>query len=175
MDARPKVDTSIFHSESEDRYGQANFVSKIFWLFWEQQLDRRHKGCKPRLWASLIKLVFFNHLYYAIVGLVEIVIQITQAILVGLLAEYFVGELTTENTRNAYLYAMGITLCTFIVPFLHSHALYEGQNAGMIVRIALTGTIYKKIFGLSMETIGETTIGKIVNLASSDVQRIENV
>ena len=45
----------------------------------------------------------------------------------------------------------------------------------MLGRIALTGTIYKKIFTLSLETIGETTIGRIINLASNDVQRIEAV
>jgi ATP-binding cassette subfamily C (CFTR/MRP) protein 4 len=44
---------------------------------------------------------------------------------------------------------------------------------GTQIRVALTGTIYKKIFNLSLETIGETTIGRIINLASSDVQRIE--
>ena len=46
---------------------------------------------------------------------------------------------------------------------------------GMIARIALTGTIYRKIFNLSLETVGETTIGRIINLASSDVQRIDVV
>ena len=45
----------------------------------------------------------------------------------------------------------------------------------MLGRIALTGTVYKKIFALSLETIGETTIGRIINLAANDVQRVEVV
>jgi ATP-binding cassette subfamily C (CFTR/MRP) protein 4 len=44
---------------------------------------------------------------------------------------------------------------------------------GMMSRIALTGAIYKKTLELKLKTIGETTIGKIVNLASNDVQRLD--
>ena len=54
------------------------------------------------------------------------------------------------------------------------HGFYV-HDPGTQIRVALTGTIYKKIFNLSLETIGETTIGRIINLASSDVQRIEFV
>jgi ATP-binding cassette subfamily C (CFTR/MRP) protein 4 len=100
-------------------------------------------------------------------------VLLAQAILVGLLAEYFVGELTSENTRNAFLYGVGIVICSILLSFLHPHAFIQGQQTGMIARIALTGTIYRKIFSLSLETVGETTIGRIINLASSDVQRID--
>ena len=45
----------------------------------------------------------------------------------------------------------------------------------MMARIALTGIVYKKIFSLSLGTISEATIGKIITLASYDVQRVEKV
>ena len=47
--------------------------------------------------------------------------------------------------------------------------------SGMIGRIAATGAIFKKILELNLTTIGQVTIGKIVNLAGYDVQRLDKV
>ena len=46
---------------------------------------------------------------------------------------------------------------------------------GMLGRIALTGAMYRKLFDLSQETISKVTIGKLVNLMSYDVQRLDVV
>ena len=45
----------------------------------------------------------------------------------------------------------------------------------MIGRIALTGAIFKKVLELNLTTIGQVSIGKIVNLAGYDVQRLDKV
>ena len=45
----------------------------------------------------------------------------------------------------------------------------------MLARIVTTGALYKKTLELNLKTIGELTIGKIVNLASNDVQRLDIV
>ena len=45
----------------------------------------------------------------------------------------------------------------------------------MLARIVATGALYKKTLELNLKTIGELTIGKIVNLASNDVQRLDIV
>ena len=47
--------------------------------------------------------------------------------------------------------------------------------SGMIGRIAATGAIFKKILELNLTTIGQVTIGKTVNLAGYDVQRLDKV
>ena len=60
-------------------------------------------------------------------------VLLAQAILVGLLAEYFVGELTSENTRNAFLYGVGIVICSILSSFLHPHAFIKGQLTGTYV------------------------------------------
>ena len=58
---------------------------------------------------------------------------------------------------------MECALCMFLV------------LSGMIGRIAATGAIFKKILELNLTTIGQVTIGKIVNLAGYDVQRLDKV
>ena len=45
----------------------------------------------------------------------------------------------------------------------------------MSARIALTGVIFKKVLELNLTTIGQVSIGKIVNLAGYDVQRLDKV
>ena len=45
----------------------------------------------------------------------------------------------------------------------------------MTGRIALTGAIFKKVLELNLTTIGQVSIGKIVNLAGYDVQRLDKV
>ena len=47
--------------------------------------------------------------------------------------------------------------------------------SGMIGRIAITGAIFKKVLELNLTTIGQVSIGKIVNLAGYDVQRLDKV
>ena len=90
-----------------------------------------------------------------------------------------------------------------MVLFVHAHAFYTGETAGMMARIMTTTAIYQKvdlamysyviivilhvsycvlflltcmqILKLSQVTIGKLSAGHIVNLASNDVQRFDLV
>ncbi len=59
------------------------------------------------------------------------VISVGQAVIVGLLAEYFVMERTEEQTRNAYLYSTGLTLSVIISAFIHNHGFLQAQEIGV--------------------------------------------
>lgn len=52
------------------------------------------------------------------------------AILVGQLAEYFVTERTEEQTRNAYLFSMALTLSILLSAFVHNHGFLQAQEIG---------------------------------------------
>ena len=49
-------------------------------------------------------------------------------------------------TRDAYLYAVGITLLTFLSVLLNTWAFYVGQLNGMMCRIMMTMAIYSKVY-----------------------------
>lgn len=66
------------------------------------------------------------------------VVSVGQAVLVGLLAEYFVTDRSEEQTRNAYLYAMGLTLSVFLTAFVHNHGFLQAQEIGGLVRTVHT-------------------------------------
>jgi len=48
-------------------------------------------------------------------------------------------------TRNAYLYATGITLTAFTLSMIHAWVFFLGSSTGMKSRILLTAAIYDKV------------------------------
>ena len=63
----------------------------------------------------------------------QLVLSMALAILVGLLSEYFVSERTEEQTRNAYLFALGLTLSILLSAFVHNHGFLQAQEIGELV------------------------------------------
>ena len=92
-----------------------------------------------------------------------------QAVLVGYLSQYFCEKNSLEEelsllrrtndtnsvdrveeeirvtTRNAYLYATGMSLLGFLVAVLHAWVFYFSGTTGMKMRILLTAAIYNKV------------------------------
>ena len=63
----------------------------------------------------------------------QLILSMGLAILVGLLSDYFVSERTDEQTRNAYLYSMALTLAILLSAFVHNHGFLQAQELGMLV------------------------------------------
>ncbi|XP_065895722.1 ATP-binding cassette sub-family C member 4-like [Dysidea avara] len=78
-----------------------------------------------------------------------------------------------DTTRDAYLYAVGLILAMICAIVTHAWGYHTALNYGMQVRIIATDAIYHKILKLSHSTIGQLSIGHIVNLTSNDVHRFE--
>ena len=66
-------------------------------------------------------------------------------------------------------------MIAFIIAFVAAHTYLVASKNGMISRIVMTGAIYQKVLSLSQVTVGQLSIGHIVNLASNDVQRLDLV
>ncbi|XP_065902366.1 ATP-binding cassette subfamily C member 4-like [Dysidea avara] len=165
--------------------------------YWALELRRQQRNKQPRLWLALLRYFKGVILLYGILNYVEVVILLVQAVLVGNLSQYFCEKNSLEEelsiaqeannstlvnsledeiemaTRNAYLYAAGVTAITFVIAVLHAWVFYLASATGMRNRILLTAVIYEKILYLSHSTIGQLSIGHIVNLASNDVQRFD--
>ena len=52
---------------------------------------------------------------------------------------------TEVDTRNAYLYAMGMTLLALTGIFLLGLGVFFGFKMGMLARIVVTSSIYQKV------------------------------
>ena len=76
------------------------------------------------------------------------------------------------NVKSLHTYVCAYSASMSMCVYVH---LYLQPPSGMLARIVSTGALYKKTLELNLKTIGELSIGKIVNLASNDVQRLDIV
>ncbi|XP_065913909.1 ATP-binding cassette sub-family C member 4-like isoform X2 [Dysidea avara] len=176
---------------------KSQYLSERFNKYWRKELKRNERGLKPRLWFALFQCFKWTLLLFAILYLFLLLPFIGQAILVGYLSQYFCDKNSLEEeltllrainnselvdqieeeirtaTRDAYIYAAGITLISCLGVFTFTWAFYVGEEVGTMHRIALVSTIYSKVLRLSQSTIGQLSIGHIVNLCSNDVQRFD--
>ncbi|KAF3857401.1 hypothetical protein F7725_009260 [Dissostichus mawsoni] len=74
-----------------------------------------------------------------------------------------------------YVYAAAMSISTFALTILQHLYYYHVQRTGMRIRVAMCHMIYKKALGLSIESMGQTTTGQIVNLLSNDVNRFDEI
>jgi len=74
---------------------------------------------------------------------------------------------------EAYMYAVGIVLCSAINVFVIHPYMMAILHMGMKIRVACCSLIYRKALRLTRTALGETTIGQAVNLLSNDVNRFD--
>ena len=67
-----------------------------------------------------------------------------QPIFLGQLVLYFVED-SPISTRDAYLYAFGLSLCAVISSLFNAPYTFMSQVYGMRIRVACTGLVYKKV------------------------------
>lgn len=66
--------------------------------------------------------------------------------MIGLLAEYFtLSSPSTDDTRDAYLYAMGLALLSLAIVFFHAYNFHASYVLGMLTRITMTSALYQKV------------------------------
>ena len=66
--------------------------------------------------------------------------------LLGYMTDYFVIESpTSADTRNAYLYAVGLGLVSLCIMFCHGMGFHIATLLGMHTRIIMTAASYNKV------------------------------
>lgn len=71
---------------------------------------------------------------------------VSQSQLLGLLSDYFVIDSPSESdTNNAYFYAMGLSLMSFLLALIHVMGYFQGYKLGMLTRILMCSVIYQKV------------------------------
>lgn len=97
--------------------------------------------------------------------------RVTQPIFIGYLVSYY--SRPGGKIKDAWLYAGGVILCSALNVALN-HSFMLGQvHCGMKLRIATMGMIYRKSLRLNKTALGDTTTGKIVNLITNDVGKMD--
>lgn len=75
------------------------------------------------------------------------IIKIIQPVLLGKIIWFFESydSASAAGADEAYMYAAGISLSTFVLTVLHHLYFYHVQRVGMKIRVALCHMIYRKV------------------------------
>ncbi|XP_021376611.1 multidrug resistance-associated protein 4-like isoform X5 [Mizuhopecten yessoensis] len=139
---------------------------------WEKELKKQESGGKASLLKALVRMFGFQYMLLGIIVFIEEGTKVVQPLLLGQLIRYFTPD-STVSERDAYLYAMGVSLCAIVLAVAHHPYFFGVQRIGMQMRVACCSLLYRKSLRLSNTALGQTTTGQIVNLMSNDVNRFD--
>ena len=111
---------------------------KLFWVKLLAQFilcafevcSKTHTTFMPVVWSCSSVVHLWFTLYFPSP---QLALQILLAIMVGWLANYFVSDLSPEATRDAYLYAVGISAIFLVLGVNHAWAFLWAQEHGEIL------------------------------------------
>ncbi|KMQ90611.1 multidrug resistance-associated protein, partial [Lasius niger] len=130
------------------------------------------KVSEPSLLRVIIKVFGVKIMLYGVVlAVMEILLRLLQPIFLGQLLRYYNTQEVDEF--HAYMYAIGIILCSAVNVFIVHPYMMGILHMGMKIRVACCSLIYRKTLKLTRTALGETTIGQAVNLLSNDVNRFD--
>ncbi|KAJ8031340.1 Multidrug resistance-associated protein 4 [Holothuria leucospilota] len=141
---------------------------------WDLELEKERKtGQKASLFKAIIRtcrvLVILNGF---IVFFEECIFKMGQPILLGIFVQYF-NEESNITTAQAYLCAIGMSVCAMGITILHHPSFFISSRVGMRIRVAVSALVYRKALRLSNTALGKTTVGQLVNILSNDVNRFD--
>ena len=149
----------VLHVDSSKR--NKNYFDQI----WDDEKRRNPK--KPSLHKAILRDYFKSTWIVQPAFLVAMTAKIIQALALGLLIESF-----ETGNREGYKWAAVLMVTGLVILFEHHHVFFVTWRKGMQFRISAVASIYAKSLRLSsthQETNAST--GKIMNLASNDVER----
>jgi ABC-type multidrug transport system fused ATPase/permease subunit len=152
---------------------------------------------KPSLRRALVRDFFVSTWFVQPLMMIASAAKIVQAVALGNLIEYFEhassSSTSSSNAASAaqdegegdsliveepysstdgYFWATVLVFCGLFVLFEHHHVFFWTWRKGMQIRIACVAAIYEKSLTLSsVDSETSASYGKIMNLASNDVER----
>jgi ATP-binding cassette, subfamily C (CFTR/MRP), member 4 len=130
---------------------------------------------KPSLIIAIAK-TFWRE--YTVLGFIQffndIVIRLSQPFFLGMLLSYF-SPLSNTTKESAYISAFALVALSAVTTVTINQYILGSFANGMKVRVATCSVIYRKALRLSSTALGNTSVGKVVNLLSNDVSRFDIV
>ncbi|XP_018565536.1 probable multidrug resistance-associated protein lethal(2)03659 [Anoplophora glabripennis] len=138
---------------------------------WNYEISNKKE---PSLWRAILKVFKKEIFLYGIYNcFIELVVRLSQPLLLTQLLKYYEPNQTAVTRNEAYLYS-GLIIAASLLNVLCIHTyMYFVLLLGMKLRVAACSLIYRKALKLSNTALAETTIGQMVNLLSNDVSRFD--
>lgn len=97
-----------------------------------------------------------------------------QPLAISRLIFYFQSEGSDKPSETeAYVAATVIVLCLLTDAFIAHPSMMGLMHIAMKLRVSCSALIYRKALRLNRKSLGQTTIGQLVNLLSNDVSKFD--
>lgn len=160
---RPLQDCDL----ADTLYADSSKMRKEYFIqLWEDE-KRRHPH-KPDLRRAIFWDFIRSTWFVQPCMMLNVISKIVQAVALGRLVE----SMEDDSDESGFVWATVIVACALVILFEHHHVFFYTWRHGMRVRISCIATIHDKALRLS-STHQEITAsnGKVMNLASNDVER----
>ncbi|XP_022777796.1 cystic fibrosis transmembrane conductance regulator-like, partial [Stylophora pistillata] len=152
----------------------SRFVTDKLRASWEGKKHHcRINGKRPRLWKSVFDMLSVKDVIIILTGNV---LYTTSRLLFPLFLGYLVSMLMSAKAENTYLiYACALAMClNGLIGGLGMHQQdYRCEVLGIKIGSALRGLVYHKTLLLSKQVLLEFTAGRLFDLISNDVKKME--
>ncbi|CAG2057728.1 unnamed protein product [Timema podura] len=154
---------------------KSDYLGNKFEKRWNEELSRASKeGRQPSLLRVIMRCFGLSLMGYGLIlAFLEIGLRASQPLFLGRLIQYFSPSNENITLEQAYIYALGVIMCSTINVFAIHPYMMAIFHMGMKIRVACCSLIYRKSLRLSKTALGQTTAGQVVNLLSNDVSRFD--
>ncbi|CAG9864186.1 unnamed protein product [Phyllotreta striolata] len=142
---------------------------------WDKELEARKEQI-----PSLKKVIFKTYAKaYSLSGIIicfqVVVVKSLQPVVLAEYIRFFdkTQKYDTFGEYSGWILASATVLLAFLFALTYHHAQLDSQRVGMRVRVGLSSLVYRKVLKLSQASLSKTPPGKLVNMLSNDLQRID--
>jgi len=138
---------------------------------WQHELQRSPSA--PSFARALILDSLPTLLPASLIAVLESAMQITQAVCLGMLVSILNREDASDAVPEMLGWAAVVSATSVVALVCHQHFFFATWRQGLRARAATVGLLFHKSLRLSMDSLAHASIGHVVTLASSDVEKFQ--
>ncbi|CAL8111764.1 unnamed protein product [Orchesella dallaii] len=145
---------------------------------WDKERKRANaENRQPKLWRVLRSIIWKKYLVVVLVCCFdELFLRTVQPLALKNFIRTFREDTEDPDVRKKqFLYAGALVGCTVGHAILFQKLINATMHIGMKMRLGISSVIYRKILKLRKSDSEQTNVGKLINLLSSDVSRLDQV
>ncbi|XP_060646274.1 probable multidrug resistance-associated protein lethal(2)03659 [Drosophila nasuta] len=141
-------------------------VSHSLLEYWERELKRS----QPSVLHMIFKAYGASFVPICILySLLEILLHTLQPLLLGRLVSFFSESNEDISKESAYLYAMGVVLCSLVNALTYHPFMFYMFKLGARVRLACAGLVYRKCLRVSIAADNSGISGYAIAIMATDL------
>ncbi|XP_016975584.1 probable multidrug resistance-associated protein lethal(2)03659 [Drosophila rhopaloa] len=156
---------------------EAESLGSEFFRGWEDEVARCRQKGNSRREPSVLRVIGRVFGWQLILsGIAIAILELGTRATVPLLLAGLISEFSANGNGNSYsaqIYAVLLISCVLSSVLLTHPFMMGMMHIAMKMRVAVSSAIYRKALRLSRTSLGDTTIGQVVNLLSNDLNRFD--